>query len=1116
MADATAQLWVEIGAKIGKLQEGLNTATAAIQGTEKKINAATSNISKTITAAFSIAGVFAVQKLITSLSEMADAGEAAGSVQESFQKLGGSSSQIDKAKKSVLGMVDSFTLMKTANEGLLAQVPGFNENFSKIAELGGRVANTLQLGTAEGIDRVTKALIEGSPATLKSIGLTVNADKAYQDFAKSNNLVATTLTKQQKTLAVQIAAIGQLDSALSRLAPITDSAANAHQAFNAALTEAQKKIDIAVNNNEAFTQGWRDLQKVIEKIDWTQIGQSIATVAGIILKLSSDILPLLVEEIEGAARGFNYLLGDDTQAKADRLAVKISTIQSRIENLKNLNGKSFGGGDIIDTTAQVSELEKQLEDLKNQFRPLRDELGKTKDTATKGFDEITKSVKDLNNGLNQPSSKQIEKDAEAAKKAAEKFQMMKESWDKTVTEIEDNSLKKSIDSAVSKLDTDTFYKLKAELEKNIEDAFVEANRKAIEAGVVTEDVVRAEGRKKAEIEGQEVQKSLTDAYKTSVDAWQTFFENAITGTTFKLSDVLKQVAVGFAAQIAQGVFGSLGSITSPQGLGQALARNILGNISSGSGGGLGSLLGGLNIFGSGRPDGVAGPLMQNGQFTPGILSTNGIFQGAGSLSAYVTAGMAAFNAISHLGQSTEATVKGLSEAAGAGFGAAFGGPIGALVGDKLGAALGRGLTHIFGLGGPTNKETLDRMSFAKSIESALSKLTSVIFFNSQGKLTSTPGSEFNFSSTGGLDFNSPNWADSFHKLSQNTQKTFGGLGEALKQLYGLTQDIGPQIGAILAANFGGNIDNARLLVQQLGLSFSQLQDVLVKAGESGALSWHEVESALQGVANATKKGLAAFGDVKGAWDEIINSGGRGLAAIKGLRDIGLETLEKGGQTLEDIRKTLIKKGVDPAEIDTFMKALKIRGITSLEQLANVSSRVGGGIIADMQSGSKLLADTWADMAKQLEDVTNKLNDIPKEVASNVNLTVTSHIDDQTRGVIAAINSGSGRISLPNPSRHALGDVISMPTMFNGGRDLAGESGVEGILPLTRINGKLGVMASGMSSSMIINIDARGSSPGVESRIMSVMRDLEESAVRRAVQTVANLSQRGGRYSETFK
>ena len=63
--------------------------------------------------------------------------------------------------------------------------------------------------------------------------------------------------------------------------------------------------------------------------------------------------------------------------------------------------------------------------------------------------------------------------------------------------------------------------------------------------------------------------------------------------------------------------------------------------------------------------------------------------------------------------------------------------------------------------------------------------------------------------------------------------------------------------------------------------------------------------------------------------------------------------------------------------------------------------------------------------------------------------------------------------------YAKGGLISRPTIFPlaDGAALAGEAGVEAIMPLRRgRNGRLGVEASGgMSNNIVVNVDASGSS-----------------------------------------
>ena len=96
---------------------------------------------------------------------------------------------------------------------------------------------------------------------------------------------------------------------------------------------------------------------------------------------------------------------------------------------------------------------------------------------------------------------------------------------------------------------------------------------------------------------------------------------------------------------------------------------------------------------------------------------------------------------------------------------------------------------------------------------------------------------------------------------------------------------------------------------------------------------------------------------------------------------------------------------------------------------------------------------------------------------------------------------------------AAGTVVSQPTFFpmaGGDTGLMGEAGPEAIMPLTRIGGKLGVVAEvkgggGMTVHQTIQVDARGADAGVETRIRQAVAE----ATRQGYQMVLDDFRRRG-------
>lgn len=424
--------------------------------------------------------------------------------------------------------------------------------------------------------------------------------------------------------------------------------------------------------------------------------------------------------------------------------------------------------------------------------------------------------------------------------------------------------------------------------------------------------------------------------------------------------------------------------------------------------------------------------------------------------------------------------QGTGGAIGAGIGAYFG-PIGSQIGEAVGSFVG-GLIKW----GSQNPETNARHAFSNFIEEGFKKLDRISFYDNAGNLKNLNAKTLNFYEGKRDSFNN-DWTVGLEKMDKKARNVFDGLGKGIKELLGITEDVGGQVGAMLAANLNGNIDNARLLVYQLGISLEDMTEKLVEVGKTGSMSWHEIEVAIQGATEAYKPGLEAIGDIKGGFNELVSSGGRGMAALKGVKDIAVEALESGAKSFEDFKKKAIESGISPELIDAYINALKQRNIASLEALASASDRTLGGIVADLESSSAMLSSKWKDMTTQIDDLNAKLNELPTELNSQITLDIKSNIDEQTQAAIDTINSGTGKISLPT-SGNLMNNTPSVSRPSSG-----------------KVSGKISGRAR---NSQVVNIDARGAAPGVEQEIRRVMRDMKPEIINDAVNKVSDLSRRG--------
>lgn len=971
-------LRIMLEASTAKLQEDFKEANKHLRSFQKEIGAIGDIVKATF--AFQVGKIAfdSVNKLTQALQDLASAGEKAGSIQEVFQGLGGTNSAIEKARNRIVGLVDSFDLMAIANKGLIAGTPKFKEAFEDIVDLGGRLANAYGTDTKQKIEELTEAIVKGQAKGLTSLG-----------FVFTNTSSKSKVTRE---------AITQLKDVLKGLPAVTDSVANATDSYHKTLEGVTKQHGIQLNNNKELTEAYRTLEKSVNELKFGQFIEGLAKIEAWFVRLTASAITLTNTIIERFSNGASVLKEYfNLSSGSGLLAIgKKGGISGRLQQARD----------------NVSE-----QDLQQQ-KQSAEQAQKVAEEQAKGAEQLAKSER--NAFLLNEQLKNAAKNAEEAKK----------------------SLTKLAESDLREIERNLTSAIKAGNKAGVEDylaKFKEALTKQ-----ATEQVRLMKGLNQDQAENlknnliDEAYIPAVEAWSTkqkeamqeSVDFWQSVFENAITGVSFNLKDALKQVAVGFAAQLASNIFQVKG-ISSIQGLGGQLASGLGGDILGGLGQAAGLTSGAGAISGLGSLLGVAGAEVGPGTAGAGLLGSLGI------------------------GAETAASIQGVTAALG---------PYALAAGAAYLA-----LKHFGVFGGRAkDPDTVARRQVETFLEDKLGR-----------NVVIGPTSRFN---------TAEGW-ESLTKLDEKTKAAFTGVGEQIVALLGITRDVGKQIGAILADDLGGNAMNINTLLKKLGLTMYDLQAKMIQLGKDGKKTWLEIESSIAGVEGAVMK---ARSSIKYAMEEIATSGGTGQAALDGVRDAAIAASKNGALSLKDLKAMMLKQGDDPELVKLLFKAFAQRGITSLEQIMNASDRTLGAVIADITA-----------MGYQFRDATEAIN------------MTAEAIDRMNKKKKESEVGGGNNTNTTTVNTNAFGGIVATPTFFHAGKGigLMGEAGAEAIMPLTRINGKLGVRATPSSSSqnfggIVINVDARGADAGVEYKVTTALRSLEERVVMRAVNEMNDQFRRG--------
>lgn len=1204
---------VEIRAGFNKLSNDMRQASGQFKKLEKDVTGVFKNISAIAKSAAVLGGVVAINQLKNAVMELAKKGEAAGSIAEGFQKLGGSSKSIQDASKATLGLVSKFELMKLANQALLKGIPQVNENFAMLADYAGRVANTLDQDTGTALENLINGLSTVKEKQLAAIGITIDADEAYRKYAESNNIAAVAgkrwedvLTSQEQKLAKQNAAVEAVRNNLDKLAPVSDSVANAQQAYNQAIDDGLATMGNAINNNTQLADAYRQLEKVINEIDWEKLGEDIGTVSGIMATMASSVLPLLASEFSKVARGFESLFGETAQSSLDKLTVKILELESSLAEVRNSSkpgaiiGRMVGLDDKL--SGQLASAKKDFKDLLDAQESLR--LSEEKLAAMREA-KGAKLLKDMKDKAEADKEAEAagRRIAEAMAAAAEETKKFREALDKEETKQLEDGVKKGLDVALKSLNKSSFEYYTKLLEEVTRDGITKGWGKSYENSQgedrqKADDIANAGAKaagdeyrnkfaeaakdfKKEQIKaGEEAAKKTRERYEEVAQGVESAFRNAFSsvgGSDWRtnIMDLGVTLAATLTAAFQTGVTDNPKVVQGIADLGVVLGNYLAktfgatafgDNNTPGEGASIGKIASAAgqayfndkgeridpSLFGIGDEQKAmdAGAIGQNqdGSF---IYPESGVKQDDAAKAEQAAKNAAAWASAAGtiLGAATSSAYNkktGEKEGAvaggiiGAAIGAYFGGPQGAAAGAQIGSALGSFFGGLFKKG-VKNPETKARHAFEQWLEDRFKELGKIRIMDANGKLggylTDFRGKEltpdFNDQGPGG-------WVSDMDAWGEKAKNSFLGLGEAMKELRGISEDVGAQIGYMLGTNLAGNIDNAKLLMLQLGLTFEEVSEALLKSAMKGTISWLAFNSYIRDTAEAFKPGLSAVGAISQAFQNLIDGAGQGRESVKAFKDIAVEAMEAGVKTMEGLKQYLLAQGFDPEYVEALMDAAKQRGVDSLKEWSEATDQVAGSIIGDMEAMSTKLQEEWNKMRENLKDFSKSLKEIPKEVQSTIKIKVKTEYDENTKQVIERMGNvlPSG---VPNEGERDMSETATAQT----GRLARATSAARSTRMVSRMTGKVytpatgnpfgggvirtpvitgkpyDVAAGGMNlvqrppepsrtPGVNINIDAKGAAAGAENAIMDASRQIEANVINTILPMIRDAGMRGGR------
>lgn len=250
-----------------------NLASAELKrlvGDIQSLDKAVGNLNKLATLSLGLTGIQAaagtIQQIGQAIAETSQAGAQFTRLGENFTELaasyGSNGQAIMSAIESVTqGTLSQQTIMQQANNAMLLGVADTAEEFETLAKIAVDRGRAMGISMEYAFESIVKGVGRLSPLILDNLGIVLDADKTYGDFAQTIGKTADALTdaeKRQALLARLKVEVKDFDST-----GVLDNAA-AWERLSAAIENTTAVVGSWLNENTTLTQSILSLTDLLD------------------------------------------------------------------------------------------------------------------------------------------------------------------------------------------------------------------------------------------------------------------------------------------------------------------------------------------------------------------------------------------------------------------------------------------------------------------------------------------------------------------------------------------------------------------------------------------------------------------------------------------------------------------------------------------------------------------------------------------------------------------------------------------------------------------------------------------------------------------------------------
>ena len=393
--------------------------------------------------AVSVTAVVAgLRKSIQMSAEMEGVGRGFDNLAKSS---GFSTGAFNKFKAATDGTVGSLELMKQANNAMLLGITDSEDQMANMFDVAQRLGQSLGLDTVQAVESLVTGLGRQSKLMLDNLGIMVNTQQAYDNYAASIGKTSSQLTDQERKTAFTNAAMKEANSLVAQLGEeqlstkdsinqVATAAGDLAIKFGDVLAPAVQDVasflvDI-IENTQAFLE-WADgvntadeaQEKFNERMDSSQkliddiskrFGITTDSTTDFITQMSVLTTQLSIMSANDFFQGtINPAINAQRQLRIETERLKEAMV-GQIENsplvITSLDDLSFNAGEYLSKLEKIPEAQNSVSEA--QLKAIAD----SEKLKNERKDETKNAISNLQNIASAPGWSQMEK---VAKRAAQ-------------------------------------------------------------------------------------------------------------------------------------------------------------------------------------------------------------------------------------------------------------------------------------------------------------------------------------------------------------------------------------------------------------------------------------------------------------------------------------------------------------------------------------------------------------------------------------------------------------------------------------------------------------------------------------------------------------------------